>query len=251
MPTSYNWHLDASSAGAIGGYWVNIDEGVELLRRIGWLSSQPSAFQQALLDAGDWRQVKPGTTINRGGDENGGVWGIASGQMNMTSVLGTSSSPVADIQLPGSWGGFGPIFRRPRGADATARLPSLILFVPQLRLERVLNNHPVWWRAMGELAAGTAFRYGGSLGDTLIRDTRERCAALLLRLGDCRRRDNELGLPVTIICSQDEFAALANLSRQGAGIVLRQLADAGMISLGYRAINILDAGAMRALLDGG
>jgi CRP-like cAMP-binding protein len=230
---------------------MKIEEGRELLQRVGWLSRQPTAFQQALFDVGDWRHVKPGKTINHGGDENGGVWGIASGQMNMTSVLGTSSSPVADIQLAGSWGGFGPIFRRPRGADATARLPSLILFVPQLPLERVLNDHPAWWRALGELAAGTAFRYGGSLGDTLIRNTLERCAALLLRLSDCRRRDNELGIPITISCSQDEFAALANLSRQGAGIVLRQLADSGMISLGYRAIIILDAGAMRALLDAG
>ena len=230
---------------------MNINEGGQLLRRFGWLSRQTVAIQQALFDAGDWRQVKPGTTINRGGDENGGIWGIASGQMNMTSVLGTSSSPVADIQLPASWGGFGPIFRRPRGADATARLLSLVLFVPQLRLEQVLNEHPAWWKAMGELAADTSFRYGGSLADTMIRDTRERCAAVLLRLGDCRRRDNELGLPVTVVCSQDEFAAMANLSRQRAGMALRQLADADTISLGYRAINILDAGAMRALLDAG
>lgn len=228
---------------------MNIFAGERVLRGTGWLGRQPAGFQDALLRAGIWRDVAPQTTINRGGDEDGGVWGIAAGQINLTSALGASSSPVADIQLPGSWGGFGPIFRRPRAADAVAAVPSLVLLVPQARLQRILAENPAWWQALGELAADFAFRYGGGLGDTLIPDTRQRCAALLLRLGDCRWRDNDLGVPVTINCSQDTFASMANLSRQGAGVVLRQLAGAGFIRLQYKSITIVEAAAMRKLVD--
>ncbi len=228
---------------------MTVAAGECVLRGIGWLSGQPTGFQDALLSAGIWREVAPQTTINHGGDKDGGVWGIAAGQINLTSVLGASSSPVADIQLPGSWGGFGPIFRRPRAAIAFAAVPSLVLLVPQARLQRILAEHPAWWQALGELATDLAFRYGGGLGDMLITNTRQRCAALLLRLGDCRRRDNDQGHPVTISCSQDAFAAMANLSRQGAGIVLRQLAEVGLIRLHYGRITILEAAAMRRMVD--
>lgn len=228
---------------------MNLVEAARLLTSTGWLSRQPPKFQEAILAIGNWRDVEPGTTINRAGDDSGGVWGIAAGQMNLTSALGVCTSPVGDIQLPVSWGGFGPIFRRPRGANGTARLQSLVLYVTQARLELLLRENPRWWQAMGELATDVAFRYAGGLGDALIRNTQERCAAILLRLADCRQRDRELGLPVTIACSQDEFAALANLSRQRAGIVLRDLAETNFIELGYRTITIASAEPLRAMID--
>ena len=228
---------------------MQIVDAARLLTDAGWLSRQPLEFQQRLVAAGEWREVEAGTTINRAGDDSGGVWGIAAGQMNMTSALGVSGSPVGDIQLPGSWGGVGPIFRRPRGADATARMQSLVLYVPQARLQRLLAENPAWWQAMGELATDLAFRYAGGLGDMMIRNTNERCAAVLLRLADCRRRDRELGLPVTIHCSQDEFAAIANLSRQRAGIILRDLVNRNYVELGYSTITVVAAGPLRRMID--
>ena len=102
---------------------------------------------------------------------------------------------------------------------------------------------------MGELATDLAFRYAGGLGDMMIRNTNERCAAVLLRLADCRRRDRELGLPVTIHCSQDEFAAIANLSRQRAGIILRDLVNRNYVELGYRTITVVSAGPLRSMID--
>jgi CRP-like cAMP-binding protein len=225
--------------------------GAELLTRIGWLSRQSAAFQRALLEITDWRVVAPGETISRAGDETGGIWAIAAGQIGMMSGLGTTESPIGDIQLPGSWGGTGPIFHKPRGADATARVESLLAFVPQPRLLRLLAANPIWWQAVGEINTDLMFRYAIGLVDMSLRDPRHRCVAVLLRLCDCRLRDNAAAMPVTIMCSQDEFGAMTNLSRQAAGGILRDIARQGHIEVGYRSIMLVNAAPLRAMIDGG
>lgn len=213
-----------------------------------WISRQPRAFQQALLDNVVWHHVETGTTINYAADEAGGIWGVARGQVDIASALGAPGSPPADLNLPGQWAGIGPIFSRPRGADGTARVASLVAMVPLHRLESLLRDNPGWWECLGQLATDTAFRYGGAIGDLLIRDARQRCIAVLLRLADCRHRDPTT--PTTIIFNHADLAAAANMSRHPTGEVLRDLDALGFIDLGYRQITILNAAAMRSIVDG-
>jgi CRP-like cAMP-binding protein len=220
------------------------------LSRIGWLSEQPAAFRQAILENADWREVAPDQNVSRAGDESGGIWGIVMGQVDMMSGLGAVDSPIVDIQLPGSWAGTGPLFGKARGADAIARTPSMLAFVSQPRLLRILAAHPDWWQAFGKLNTDLMFRYGLGLTDMLLRDPRRRCAAVLLRLCDCRLRDNPVGMPVTITCSQDEFGAMTNLSRQVAGGILRELERQGYLKAGYRSITLINAIPLRAIVNG-
>jgi hypothetical protein len=215
--------------------------GANLLSRIGWLSQQPASFQRALLAIVNWRTIAPGEMISRASDESGG----------MRSGLNTAESPLGDIQLPGSWGGTGPIFRKARGADATASVESFLAFVPQPRLLRLLAANPIWWQAVGEINTDLMFRYAIGLVDMMLRNPRHRCIAVLLRLCDCRLRDNGAGMPVTIICSQDEFGDMTNLSRQAAGGILRDIERQGHIEVGYRSITLIQAAPLRAMINGG
>jgi CRP-like cAMP-binding protein len=224
--------------------------GAALLSRIGWLGGQPAAFRQAMLAIADWRVVAPGQTVSRAGDDRGGIWGIAAGQISMMSGFDVVESTIVDIQLPGSWGGTGPLFRKARGADAVARTPSLLAFVAQSRLLRLLDGHSSWWQALGELNTDLMFRYGLSLADMLLRDPTQRCVAVLLRLCDCRLRDYAVGLPVKIMCSQDEFGTMTNLSRQAAGGILRDLERQGHIEVRYRTITLIHAKSLRAMIGG-
>lgn len=213
-----------------------------------WISRQPAAFQRALLAVAIWRHVEAGTTINHAADEAGGIWGLARGQIDLASALSVPGSPVADLVLPGQWAGVGPIFGRARGADGTARITSLVAMVPLDRLQAQLRHNPIWWECVGQLANHFGFRYGGAAGDLLIRNSRQRCIAVLLRLADCRRRDP--ATPTTIILNHADLAAAANLSRHPAGEVLRELDALGLIDLGYRQVTIRNAAALRAIVDG-
>jgi CRP/FNR family transcriptional regulator, cyclic AMP receptor protein len=212
-----------------------------------WASRQPEAFQRALIDIVVWRHVEAGTTINHAADEAGGLWGLARGQIDVASALSEPGSPVGDLYLPGQWAGIGPIFGRPRGADGTARVASLVAIVPLQRLQGQLQANPGWWECLGQLATYQVFRYGGAIGDLLIRDARRRCIAVLLRLADCRHRNP--AAPPTIIVNHADLAAAANMSRHPAGEILRELDALGLIDLGYGKVTIIDAAKLRAIVD--
>lgn len=212
-----------------------------------WISRQAEAFRVALLDIVVWRHVDAGTTINHAADDAGGIWGLARGQIDVASALSEPGSPVGDVYLPGQWAGIGPIFGLPRGADGTARIASLVAMVPLHRLQMLLRDNPGWWECVGQLATQMSFRYGGATGDLLIRDSRQRCIAVLLRLADCRHRDP--ATPPTIILNHADLAAASNMSRHPAGEVLRELDALGLIELGYGKMTIIDAAKLRAMVD--
>jgi CRP-like cAMP-binding protein len=213
-----------------------------------WISQQPEEFRAALSDILIWREVDAGSTINHAGDVNGGMWGVARGQVDLCAALSVTDSPISDIHLPGRWGGTGPIFGRPRAANGTVRTDALIAFAPLSRLQALLRDHPEWWECIGQLAIEYAYRYGGALGDSMIRDARQRCITMLLRLADCRHMDP--AAPPTIILSQGDLAAVANMSRLPVGMVLRELDELGFIDHGYRQITIRNAPALRAIVEG-
>jgi CRP-like cAMP-binding protein len=213
-----------------------------------WISRQPEAFQQALLGMVAWHRVEAGTTINHAADEVGGIWGVARGQIDVASAMSVPGTPVGDFYLPGQWGGFAPILGRPRAADGTARVESLVAMVPFDRLQALLRGSSGWWECLGQLATHHCLRYGGAASDLMIRDTRQRCIAVLLRLADCRWRDP--AVPPTIILNHTDLAAAANMSRHPAGEVLRELDRLGFIAHGYAQITIRNAAALRAIVDG-
>jgi DNA-binding GntR family transcriptional regulator len=49
--------------------------------------------------------------------------------------------------------------------------------------------------------------------------------------------------------SQDELAAISNMSRTTISTILRDLEAAGLIKLGYRSVLIIHPGRLRALVD--
>ena len=220
------------------------------IRRLhdGWLGRQPAAFQSALIGAASWRHVDADATFNHAGDEIGGIWGIARGQVDGISALGAADSPILDIYIPGLWGGLAPVLGYTRVANCTARLPTLLALVSQPRLRALLREHPEWWECVAQLAMDFAIRYGSATGDLLIRSSRQRVIAVLLRLANCRHRDPAT-LP-TIILSHGDLAAAANMSRHLAGETLRVLEDGRLIDLGYRQVTIRDAAALRRIVDG-
>lgn len=228
-----------------------LTDAIRLLTSHGWLGGTPPDFQAALLAGATWRTLRPGQLFNRAGDTAVGMWGVASGQINLSNGLGVSDTPIGDIWLPGHWGGFGPLFMGFRAANAAPAVPSLLALVPYSHLTALLAEHPAWWEHFGRLACAYAFRFGGLAGDLLVPDSRLRLIAVLLWLADCRHRDSSLGLPLRLRISQTELGRSANLSRQLAYKTLHELEAMGAIGTGYRTITIRDAAAMRRLLEVG
>ena len=82
--------------------------------------------------------------------------------------------------------------------------------------------------------------------DLHIGDSTRRLCAVLLRVAE-RRHEGEG--PVEIAISQLDLATMANMSRQTVGQVLKKIAEARIVSWTYRSITVLDAEALRCLVN--
>lgn len=213
----------------------------------GWLSNVPTDLREAIFAIGQLREVRAGETFNIAGDTEVGIWGVVSGQVAITSAINNADARIALLGNSGHWGGIGPLFGQPRNANVAALLPSVIMEVPYNALRRILNATPAWWEHMGMLAHEQMLRYGQMVGDLMLPDARARMAAILLHQADLRNRGEG---PVSLALTQEELGAMANLSRQPAGALLRDFEALGMIRHSYRQIAVLQPQALRAIADG-
>ena len=164
---------------------------------------------------------KPGLSIVKSGAVRVGIYGT-DGDFVMTSMLGKDHS----------FGEFTLFTTLPRTHDISAAVDCEIYQVSRASFVRIYDNAPDLARALT-----TA---------TLIR------AHLLLEMLDAIRRLPLLertakflittmttqGGASTLDYRQSDFAYMLGVSRVSLNRVLKQLADAGLIQLGYGAINV-------------
>jgi CRP-like cAMP-binding protein len=82
-----------------------------------------------------------------------------------------------------------------------------------------------------------------------IRGSTQRCAAILLRLCDCRFSDSA-DISREVMATQEEMAALANLSRATVNTILRRLATRRLVQLRYRSIVVTETKGLRRIMNG-
>ena len=228
-----------------------IDAGRTFLANNGWLSHTPRDFADVFLAHCHWRHVGGGVAIQHAGDTSGSIAGIARGTISITTALSTPDAPMTHIGHPGIWVGYVSLFdNTPLALSITTRSDVMLASISQARLEALLSDRPQWWRHIG----GLGITYGNVAvnvaADLMIRDSRRRCCAALLRLADCRFADRPGARPIEAPLSQEELAAIANLSRTSVSGILHDLEADGLISLGYRAVTLHDTDRLRAIVDG-
>ena len=227
------------------------DDGLRILTQRGWLSGTPAAFQRAMLTGCHWRPVEAGALIQVGDEEVGELIGLASGIIELTTVLGAPDTPLMHLEHPVFWFGYMPIlFREPRRIRIAAKTPVWLASISHPTVKRVLEDRPPWWQHLLPLALTYGNTSATVAADLLIRDSERRCAAVLLRLGGRRFAGPDDAMPIEVPVTQDELAAAASLSRNTVGDMLRKLAARGMIELGYRGIMLRATRALRGFADG-
>jgi CRP-like cAMP-binding protein len=229
----------------------SLAEAARVLTSRGWLSTTPTDFQRAFLACCKLRSCAAGSPVFHGGADDADMHGIVSGVVDVSTRFSTIDVPIAHIFRAGSWLGSGPILSgQPRRVSATARTPTMLAQAPHDTLKTLLAARPEWWRHIaclaleyGDIAANTA-------ADLMIRDSPRRCVAVLLRLCGARFADGPDAGSVDVPVAQEELAAMANVSRNTLGTVLRELERSRWIAIGYRSISVLEPGALRRLVDG-
>jgi CRP/FNR family cyclic AMP-dependent transcriptional regulator len=224
--------------------------GSLVLSKYGWLSRMPAEFRSAILRNCAWQNFEAGASLFAAGDPPGGIFGIADGSVGTSTLLGAPDSPMLHIARRGFWSGMGSVLSgEPRRMSASAITAALVANVPLPILKALLSERPEWWQHIGQLALSSIDIIGNGFVDMLIRDSGRRCAAILLRLCECRFNDIA-DVSREVMVTQEEIADMANLSRATVNTILGRFAKQRLIELRYRSIIVVKTKSLRKLANG-
>jgi len=179
------------------------------------------------------------------GDGSGGVYGIASGAIEVRGGTSRQLPVLAHIERAGDWFGHGPVLRGGnRSLTFVAAVPSTLLQVPLERLRPQLQNDPDFAARLAQMADASTETVISVVRDLLIRDSARRLAAVLLRVTAAGEvpPDNEQGYALT----QAQLGEMANISRHHVNRILAMMRRAGWIDARYNRIRLLDVAALKA-----
>lgn len=218
---------------------------LQIVRTRGWLSMTPQTFQDEVLKRCRPEVFRQGETLFHLDDEHGGIYGLIEGGLSIAAAPRDRGPYLVHFGRPGLWVGAAPLFKHKRRVTVTATRLSVLLHLPLSEMHAVAAEVPDGWRMFGMFPMFLYDLAMGALDDLMIRDPAARCSAVLLRLGDCRDRNQWDVHPIELDIRQEDVATMSNLSRNAAATILRNLEARGVISLEYRMIKIIDAEALR------
>ena len=226
---------------------MNRDETATLFSTDTWFVGLPPLMQRGLLQNATWQSLEPRQALTHGGDNSGGIVGLAKGTAILVPAIGPAAAgPIHLFRAP-FWFGLMPMSKdRPRPVGAVAQTCCEVARVSQNHMVGMLGRNPEWWRHMNDLSLTHFLLATQTAADLHIGDSTRRLCAVLLRVAE-RRHEGEG--PVEIAISQLDLATMANMSRQTVGQVLKKIAEARIVSWTYRSITVLDAEALRCLVN--
>jgi CRP-like cAMP-binding protein len=206
-----------------------------ILAETGWLSLQPSEFQDRMIAIGRWTSVPRGRALYVLGEEPEALFGLGSGLLDVSVPVG-AEDVVVHRAPPGFWVGDGALLSGvPRMLTVIAARDSEVFRVPHAPLRRMLEEHPVDWRCFHHLATLNAVLATQAFAETLVLPARPRFARVLLRLA----------LPDgTVVATQEELGRMTGMSRAAFRRAVGVLIAAGVLETGRGNVLIHDRAAL-------
>lgn len=211
------------------------------LDMIGWLSNQPEEFKNWAARVGRWENYRAGQFVYLAGDASDGVYGLASGGLEITFPLVAGEPVVIYRAEPGFWIGDQAEFSNsPRLVSLMAAVESRILHLPSRAIEALLLEQPRHLYSFYKLCAINAANAINLLSETLALSVRARVCRRLLKLTE-KRSEADI--------TQDDLAKLLGVARATLRPCLNDLTAQGAIELGYRKIRVFNPALLEAYKD--
>jgi len=221
----------------------------ELLRSGLWFRGLPEELQARLLDAASVVSVEAETTIFRIGDAPSGIYALLDGTVRIATRTAANREVLLLLAKPPSWfGEISALDGQPRAQDATAVGDVRLVHVDQRSLDAILTAWPTWWRHLAALMAAKLRLALIAIADEVATPPGLRLARWIASMAQSY---GDSALPRrSIQVRQDELAAMANVSRQTANALLKDLEARGLIRIAYGAIEIVDLAGLIRLTAG-
>ncbi|MFD0980027.1 Crp/Fnr family transcriptional regulator [Tropicimonas aquimaris] len=226
-----------------------MDSVTERTLSSGWLGQVEPELKREFLRAAQPRMFADGSAIQGFQEEQTCLWGVGSGAVRLYVAMNEQVPKLAHVAGPGFWFGDAPVVTgQPRALQATAAGNTRLFAIDRAVIANVALRNPDAWLAVAKLVLMNELTAIGAGEDLMIRDSRARLVAVLLRLSGRRNAFQGVAPIATVPVTQHELAEASCLSRSSAALILKDLVARGMIRTVYGSITILDAKALESVL---
>jgi CRP/FNR family transcriptional regulator, cyclic AMP receptor protein len=215
-------------------------------RKLGWLADMPEELQSEILARCDLVMFAAQDAIYNAGDEPGGLIGVVEGAIWLHLPLPDGEHGLGYIGGPGFWtGDVAAITGRPRHIAVSAASACAVLRLPRASLGAIAERQPLVWRHLAGLVSRNLLLAMDIIGALKRNDPVKRIAATILNL----LSSDSLGSSILEV-SQSDLAIVANLSRGRANSAIAALERYGWVSRGYGTLEVTNANALSAFVNG-
>lgn len=214
-----------------------------ILRSTGWFSHCAEDLRARLLRLGRVNRLEPGQILFRFGDSPEGIFGVAEGAVHIEVPADDGQELVIYHADTGFWVGDLELFSDgPRMATVTAVAPTLCLFFPKQALVDLLASEPQFYKDFYKMSYENGRAIMRTLANMTVTGSDRRLALRILQYDEGKR-----DVDAWIAIAQNQLAMTTALSVPTLERVLRRMASAGLVEIGYGKIRILDRDGLKDL----
>jgi len=189
-----------------------------------------------------------GKEIFAEGDEGGGFYIVASGQVKVFKLSPEGKEHILHIYGPGHSFGEVPVFSGERfPASAETLLKSHLLFFPRTDFVALLSGNPsLCMNLLADLSLRLR-QFTIQIENLTLKEVPGRLASYLLTLSDEEGQENSLSLNI----SKGQLAGLLGTIPETLSRIFLKMNNAGLIEVKGKKITILDRNGLQALAETG
>jgi CRP/FNR family transcriptional regulator, cyclic AMP receptor protein len=211
------------------------------LDKRGWLAEQPEPFRNWVAGVARWRDFGAGQIVYQAGDDSDGIYGLASGGLELSFPLVADEPVIVHRAEIGFWiGDSAELSQRPRMVSLCAAGPTRLLHVSSREVNAMLTKHPRHWRSFYDLSARNVNSAMTLLAESLALTVRARVCRRLLALAE---QDADVEI------TQDTLARLLGVTRATLRRAINDLAAEGGVETGYRSLRVSNAAVLALYRD--
>ena len=203
---------------------------IEFITRVGWLSRQHKALQNKLLAEAHYRSYEAGEVIYGLGDDPGGLFGLAHGELNVLIAPVALPPTFVHIAQPGWWVGEAALISRtPRRAGLAARRKSWLFLIDRSSVEKLATADPRLWRNLAEITVSHIDHALVLVAALSQKEPRLRVLAILAYIASTAGHQGE----VTVSLTHEELGEMTRLTRNAVRKILLDLQNEGLLRTRY------------------
>lgn len=217
-----------------------MDERTRKILTVGWLSHFNPELVDALLSTGRFVKLEKGETLYDIGQQQVCLHCIVCGSARFEISMNEQPTRLGHLIGPGFWFGENELaFGKSAILEVTCASKSVIFYLTETQFTAIAARHANAWKAIAALSSMNVGLAIGATDDLMIRNSRQRLSAVLLRLAARRNAFQEQPPLDNLILTQADLSAAANLSRSKTAEIMRSLTDVGAVQTSYGGLTIL------------